>query len=171
MSAKKSAEHPSQATGVVRRSSATKAHAFCGNQKEASGERHCELLNARCPKTQAAAMKQTLTTKWQTTQADRSSQGGQSETKSHGQMAHTHPGTVRENPLTLVQNMYPQRVTAASTAAVQELLELLNMYEPPPEPVARGSFESQVYVKVKRILKNQKQRAYKKAKKQGFLHL
>ena len=107
----------------------------------------------------------------QTTQADRSSQGGQSETESHGQMAHMHPGIVRENPLTLVQNTYPQRVIAASTAAVQELLELLNMYEPPSEPVARESFESQVYVKVKRILKNQKQRAYRKAKKQGFLHL
>ena len=109
----------------------------------------------------------------QTTQADRSSKGGQSETELHGQMAHMHAGTVRENPLTLVQNTYPQRVTAASTAsaAVRELLELLNMYEPPTEPAARESFESQVYVKVKRILKNQKQRAYRKAKKQGYLNL
>jgi len=71
--------------------------------------------------------------------------------------------------LTLLESTYPERLSAASSAAVEELLKLLNLYEPPSEPNARAEFESKVYDTVKRILKNQKQRAYKKAKKKGLL--
>jgi hypothetical protein len=100
-------------------------------------------------------------------EADRSSKGGQKNTESRRQQA---SNAVREkNPLTLLQSTYPERIAAASSVAVQELLEMLNMYEPPSEPEARNEFEQQVYTKVKRILKNQKQRAYRKAKKQGVL--
>jgi hypothetical protein len=80
-----------------------------------------------------------------------------------------HPTAVRENPLTLLQNSYPERITAASATVVEELLDLLNMSEPPSEPAARKDFESQVYARVKRILRNQKQRAYRKTKKLGML--
>lgn len=99
--------------------------------------------------------------------ADRSSKDGRIQTESHGRMAH--PTAVRENPLTLLQNSYPERITAASATVVQELLYLLNMYEPPSGPAARKDFESQVYARVKRILRNQKQRAYRKTKKLGML--
>ena len=99
--------------------------------------------------------------------ADRSSKDGRIQTESHGRMAH--PTAVRENPLTLLQNSYPERITAASATVVEELLDLLNMYEPPSEPAARKDFESQVYARVKRILRNQKQRAYRKTKKLGML--
>ena len=101
--------------------------------------------------------------------ADRSSQSSLPQAESHGQMANHAVVRDRENPITLLQSTYPARVTAASTAAVQELLELLHLYEPPSEPAARKAFESEVYCKVKRILRNQKQRAYRKAKKQGLL--
>ena len=99
--------------------------------------------------------------------ADSSSKDGRIQTVSHGRIAH--PTAVRENPLTLLQNSYPERITAASATVVEELLDLLNMYEPPSEPAARKDFESQVYARVKRILRNQKQRAYRKTKKLGML--
>jgi len=99
--------------------------------------------------------------------ADRYSKGGLHQAESHGRMANS--TAVRENPLTLLQNSYPERITAASATVVEELLDLLNMYEPPSEPAARKDFESQVYAKVKRTLRNQKQRAYRKAKKLGML--
>ena len=100
---------------------------------------------------------------------DRSSQSSLSQAESHGQMASQAVVRDRENPMTLLQSTYPARITAASTVAVQELLELLHLYEPPSEPAARKAFENEVYCNVKRILRNQKQRAYRKAKKQGLL--
>ena len=69
----------------------------------------------------------------------------------------------------LLQSTYPQRLKLASAKAVEELLDLLHMYEPPSDPDGRKQFESQVYDKVKRILRNQKQRAYRKDKKMGML--
>ena len=58
--------------------------------------------------------------------ADRSSKDGRIQAESHGKMAH--PTAVRENPLTLLQNSYPDRITAASANVVEELLDMLNMY-------------------------------------------
>ena len=49
-----------------------------------------------------------------------------------------------------------------------ELLDMLNLYEPPSEPAARQAFEAEIYHNAKRILRNQKQRAYRKAKKMGL---
>ena len=100
--------------------------------------------------------------------ADRSSQSGAACTESHRQQAPPSDNPAI-NPLTLLESTYPQRLKAASSAAVQELLELLHLYEPPSEPVARKTFESGVYKTVKRILRNQKQRAYRKTKKKGML--
>ena len=92
--------------------------------------------------------------------ADRPSQSGVTCTESCRQQAH---------PMQLLQSTYPQRLKMASTKAVEELLDLLHLYEPPSDPDGRKQFEAQIYVKVKRILRNQRQRAYRKAKKEGYL--
>ena len=93
--------------------------------------------------------------------ADRSSNDGEG-TESCGRQA-------TDNPMTLLQSTYPQRVKLASSKAVEELLSLLHLYEPPSDPTERKHFESQIYAKVKRIMRNQQQRAYRKAKKMGLL--
>jgi len=95
--------------------------------------------------------------------ADRPSQSGGTTTESHRQQA---PNI---NPLAIPQSTYPERLKIASSKAVEELLDLLHLYEPPSEPEDRKAFETQVYDKVKRILRNQKQRAYRKTKKLGLL--
>ena len=62
----------------------------------------------------------------------------------------------------LLQSTYPQRLKLASAKAVEELLDLLHMYEPPNDPEGRKQFESQVYAthtaksKAKGISKGQK---------------
>ena len=92
---------------------------------------------------------------------DRSSDGGKGTESCRRQAT--------DNPMTLLQSTYPQRVKLASSKAVEELLGLLHLYEPPSDPTERKHFESQIYAKVKRIMRNQQQRAYRKAKKMGLL--
>jgi hypothetical protein len=101
----------------------------------------------------------------QLSMADRPSQSGGTTTESHRQQA---PNI---NPLAILQSTYPERLKIASSKAVEELLDLLHLYAPPSEPedIDRKAFETQVYDKVKRILRNQKQRAYRKTKKLGLL--
>ena len=94
--------------------------------------------------------------------ADRPSQSGVTHTESCGRQA-------SPAAMVLLQSTYPQRLKLASAKAVEELLDLLHMYEPPSDPDGRKQFESQVYDKVKRILRNQKQRAYRTDKKMGML--
>ena len=93
--------------------------------------------------------------------ADRSSNSGEGTESCRRQAT--------DNPMTLLQSTYPQRVELASSKAVEELLSLLHLYEPPSDPTERKHFESQIYAKVKRIMRNQQQRAYRKAKKMGLL--
>ena len=93
--------------------------------------------------------------------ADRSSNSGEGTESCRRQAT--------DNPMTLLQSTYPQRVKLASSKAVEELLSLLHLYELPSDPTKRKHFESQIYAKVKRIMRNQQQRAYRKAKKMGLL--
>ena len=92
---------------------------------------------------------------------DRSSDGGKGTESCRRQATN--------NPMTLLQSTYPQRVKLASSKAVEELLGLLHLYEPPSDPTERKHFESQIYAKVKRIMRYQQQRAYRKAKKMGLV--
>ena len=136
-------------------------------------ESHGQQANAECAQTQCAdrpskngdhteshgrLAKQTM--------ADRSSQGSENLTESHGRMAQQAENT--QHPMKLLQSTYPERLQVASMKVVNELLDMLNLYEPPSEPTARQAFEAEIYHKVKRILRNQKQRAYRKAKKTGL---
>ena len=93
----------------------------------------------------------------------RPSQSGGTTTKSHKQQA---PNI---NPLAVLQSTYPERFKIASSKAVEELLDLLHLYEPPSEPEDRKAYETQVYDRIKRILRNQKQSTYRKTKKLGLL--
>ena len=58
---------------------------------------------------------------------------------------------------------------AVTEKAVKELLSVLGLDSPPVERVARRMFELQLVAIVKRILRNQKQRIYRRAKKKGLL--
>ena len=108
------------------------------------------------------SMAQSRPTGAQFNTADRPSQSGVTHTESCGRQA-------SPAAMVLLQSTYPQRLKLASAKAVEELLDLLHMYEPPNDPEGRKQFESQVYATVKRILRNQNQRAYRKAKKMGML--
>ena len=61
---------------------------------------------------------------------------------------------------------------ANNAKALAELLHSMKLEQPPASgTAARRSFELQLVAKVNRILKNQRQRAYRKAKKKGLLSL
>ena len=105
------------------------------------------------------------------TSANQSDQGGE-HTESNCNMA-------TDDDQLAAGNKHPQNrdVThpdnhANNAKACAELLHSMKLEQPPASgTAARRSFELQLVAKVNRILKNQRQRAYRKAKKKGLLSL
>jgi hypothetical protein len=66
------------------------------------------------------------------------------------------------------QRATKQTLQQTTTKAMNELLQLLELQDPPIEPAARKLFEAQVLAKVKRILKSQKQRQTRRTKSKYY---